>query len=189
MNYREIILKRIESLQSRQKTEDWLRAVSFFPKISEPGMQSHDGYQGIHFRKEGTTEVYAGESALLLDRPSGTLIARSPQVALIGRSIFMGATSIDRISIQGKYINPTVFGAPGELSDSILQPRKYFETPHPFSTFVMGSPCVCPYCQGQTQRAVSLEEMFKLPSPFIPTAADDTNTVYMETLKGWFLEI
>lgn len=189
MNYKQKILERIEKLQARQKNEDWLRAWSFYPQITEPGMQSYDGKQGLHLRASGTTEVYSGESSLILDQETTSFIARAPQVALIARSIFMGATSIDRISIQGKYINPEVFGDPGEVSNSILQPRRYFETPSPFTTFVMGSPCVCPYCQGQTQRSVSLEEMFNLPTPFIPTATDDTNTAYIETLKGWFLEL
>lgn len=177
---KETIIKRVLKMKNLPKREEILHTLGFTPTLHEPGVQSFDGTMGTHYREEGTHEIYSGQNKILLDQHTSSLIGLSPNIIMMGRSLFLGAESIDKLSIQGKYINPYVFGSPGNVSPSTLFPKEIFKIPG--TTFVMGGACRCPY-HDSPQVEMGLEDLFELQSPFLPSVFEDTTDKYLKELK------
>lgn len=188
---REVLTKRIRGILDRPKSEGVAKRLGFHPSGKEPGLQAIDGRQGIHFREGtvphptkknhmdgGTTEIYSGNNTILLDQQTSTTVVKSPNLILFGKNVSLAASDISKISIQGKTINPAVFGEAGERSNAILMPTDYFATELPTTNFVMGTP-------GEGQIAVSLFDMFELPSTFLVAESDDSTFIYLSILKEW----
>lgn len=191
---KETLMARIKGLVNRPKEESILKRKGFHPTGKEPGLQSIDGRQGIHFREGtvphptkknhmdgGTAELYSGNSAVILDQLTNTAVVKSPNLIMFGKNVTIAAADLSKLSIQGKTINPIIFGQTGiDDSPSILVPTDFFSVDIPQTKFVMG-----PSDPELGQVSVSLFDMFELPSTFLPAEPDDTAQVYLTILKDW----